>query len=176
MEHSRSCLGKYFDPPVQVVSPHEFGDTFAHPTTGEICGFQKATEVRMRGFARSALAVDPANAAANPKSFANLAFSARHPDGTRLSFAELAELRARSTPGFMAAVAAQTSAASIVVDERPAYSAAVDYALEAHKRLHGDDSTPSGWRFPQGLPPPHSAAARVMHASATGALPAGTSR
>ena len=75
--------------------------------------------------------------------------------------AEVAELRARSTPKFMAAVAAQTAPGQVVSSEQPVYSTVLASVLAAFVAMHGATAVPAGWLFPGAAPPPHSAAERI---------------
>ena len=161
-EHSRSCLGDYWMAPSQVVSPDAFGDTFQHPTTGATCGLQKATEVRMRGYSSLQMPIDAAAQAPNPVSYASAVIATRHPDGSRLSRAEVAELRARYAPRFMRAVAIHTRPENIVHQPHVPYGEAMAVVLANYAAKHGARATPRGWSFEEGRGPPHSVAAREL--------------
>ena len=162
LEHSRSCLEHFWTPPDQVVSPHLFGDTFVHPRSGERCGMQKATELRVRGFCEPRLAIDSSLQATNPVSFANVAISSRHADGSPFSMAEVAEVRARYAPCFMAALARHVHPSRMVEAPRPDYDSALAGVLRAYSARYGADSLPRDWAFPEGRGPPGSAAAREL--------------
>ena len=161
-EHSRSCLGAYWTEPDQIVSPDAFGDTFVHPVTGAVHGLRKATEVRMRGFASTQMPIDAAAQAPDPASYASAVISSRHPDGSRLSRAEIAELRARYAPCFMRAVATHTRLENVVQAPHVPYDEAMVAVLAAYTSAHGPRSVPAGWLFDEGRGPPHSAAAREL--------------